>query len=140
MTRKNLAGLKSVSATRRAAAAVELAFVLPVYLLLGLATVEATSMIFLKQSLKIAAYEAARVSLIPGSNQDNVFAAAQELLDSRDVQAYAVSVTPGDFPTQPYGTEITVQITAACAPNSLFSSLYYGTKTFETNVTMMKEN
>ena len=44
---------------------VELAICLPVLILLLFGTIEACAIIYLNQSLKIAAYEGARVSLIP---------------------------------------------------------------------------
>lgn len=121
------------------AAVVELAIVLPLFVLIVLATVEATTMIFLQQSLKISAYEATRVALIPGSNTGNVVAAADLILASRNVDNATTTISPSDFDTQPYGTEITVSVAAPCDDNSLFAPWFYAGKTFTGNVTMMKE-
>ncbi len=51
---------------RDGVAATELAVCMPVIVLVVLATIESCAMIFLQQSLSIAAYEGARVALAPG--------------------------------------------------------------------------
>ena len=55
-------------ATRRGVAAVELAVCLPVIILLVFGAIEASSFIFLKQSLNVAAYEGIRESIRISSN------------------------------------------------------------------------
>lgn len=129
----------SQSEKRRAAAVVELALTLPVFVLIFLATIEATSMIFLKQSLEIAAYEGARIAIIPGSDSSNVNAGCTLLLDGRSVQADSITVIPNDFDSQPYGTVIRVQVTAQCSDNSAISPWFYSGRTLTSDVSMMKE-
>ena len=80
---------------RRGAAAVEFAVLLPVFVLLVLGTIEATSMIFLQQTLEIAAYEGARVGLVPDSTDGNVEGAARQILDARNVQGSTTTVVIG---------------------------------------------
>lgn len=126
--------------SRRGTAITEFAIILPVFVLIVMGTIEATSMIFLQQSLEIAAYEATRVALVPGSEQGNVEAAANGILSGRKVVDAVVSVTPADFDDQPYGTAITVGITAECEKNSLFASWFYQNRELSSSVTMMKEN
>ena len=124
---------------RNGAAITELAIILPVFVLILIGTIEVTSMIFLRQSLEIAAYEATRVALVPGSDEGNVQAAADGILSGRRVVDSVISVTPSDFETQPYGTPITVEITADCEKNSLFASWFYQGRELTSRVTMMKE-
>ena len=81
---------------RRGVATVELAVCLPVIVLLVLGAMEATNMVFLKQSLAVAAYEGGRTSVVPGATTADVVAKCQEILDDRKIQGAAVSVTPGD--------------------------------------------
>ncbi len=50
---------------RRGAAIVELALFLPVYFLVAMGTIETCRALYIRQSLKIAAYECARVGIIP---------------------------------------------------------------------------
>ena len=80
---------------RRGVAAVEFALLLPVFVLLVLGTIEATSMIFLQQSLEIAAYEGARIALVPDSTDGNVEGAARQILDARNVQGSTTTVKRG---------------------------------------------
>lgn len=123
----------------RGAAVAEVAIILPVFVLIVIGTIEATSMIFLRQSLEIAAYEATRVALVPGSEEGNVLAAADGILNGRRVTDPVISVTPSNFHSQPYGTAITVEITADCEKNSLFASWFYQGRELSSSVTMMKE-
>ena len=50
---------------KQGAAAVEFAIVLPVFVLILLGSIETCTMIFLQQSLEMAAYEGARVAIVP---------------------------------------------------------------------------
>ncbi len=124
---------------RRGAAIVELAVTLPVFVLIVLASVEASSMIFLKQSLEITAYEGARIAIVPGSNQGNVLAGCGQILSARRVVVDSIVVTPHDFDKKPYGTPIRVEVTAKCGANSVISPWFYVSKSISADVTMMKE-
>lgn len=124
---------------RKGVAIVELGISLPIFVLIALGTIEATSMIFLQQSLEISAYESARVALVPGSKVENVEACCQNMLEVRKVKSGTVEVQPADFMTQAYGTPITVRVTADCGANSLFSSWFYAGRKVTAEVTMMKE-
>lgn len=124
---------------RRGAVIVEMAFTLPVFALIVLASIEASSMIFLKQSLEIAAYEGARIAIVPGSDNGNVQAGCQQILSARSVVVDSIAVTPIDFDTHPYGTPIRVEITASCIDNCLISPWFYVNKSISADVTMMKE-
>ena len=123
----------------RGAALVEMAVILPVFVLIVLATIEATSMIFLRQTLEIAAYEGARVALVPGSDAGNVVAGCNQILDARGVAGTTITVSPSDFDSQPYGTPIRVEVTADCSANSVVSPWFYVGRSTTADVTMMKE-
>jgi Flp pilus assembly protein TadG len=124
---------------RTGVAVVELAVCLPVLILLVLGTISSASMIYFKQSLKIVAYEGARVSLIPGSSNGAVTAQCESLMIERRIEQGSVSVSP-NIASSPEGTIITVTVEAPCGPNGLFASLLYSGRTFSTTVSMMKEN
>lgn len=124
---------------RCGAAIVEMAMTLPVFALIVLASIEASSMIFLKQSLEITAYEGARIAIVPGSNSGNVLAGCQQILLARGVVVDSIAVAPSDFDRQPYGTPIRVEVTAKCVDNSLTSAWFYVGKSISADVTMMKE-
>ena len=123
----------------RGVAVVELAVCLPVLTLITLATVEASAMIFLQQSLSIAAYEGARVALVPESTADNARYQAELILAGREVAGASVTVTPGNFESSPSGTWIQVQAAAPFADNSLAGGWLFNGQMLTASVEMMKE-
>jgi Flp pilus assembly protein TadG len=125
--------------SNRGAVAVETAVVMPVLVLVVLGTIEVCSMIFLQQSLEIAAYEGARAALVPKSKAGNVTFTTNQLLTARNVSSAAVSVTPANFDTLPYGTIITVSASAPCNANSVVPPMFFSGMTLTGNVEMMKE-
>ena len=60
-------------------------------MLLVVGTIEACSMIFLKQSLAVAAYEGARTAIIPGATKAQVEAACNQILADRKVDGGTVT-------------------------------------------------
>jgi Flp pilus assembly protein TadG len=124
---------------RQGVAATEFAVCMPVIVLIVLATMETCAMLFLQQSLCVAAYEAARVSLSPGAQASDVLAQCQEILDDREVQGATISVTPSDVPGAAEGTWIAVTATAPFSRNSLVGGWLFGSRTLAATVQMMKE-
>jgi hypothetical protein len=127
------------SGSRHGVAATELAVCMPVIVLIVLATIEACAMIFLQQSLSVAAYEGARVSLAPGAQASNVVAQCQLILDDRDVRGAQIDVSPGDVPGAAAGTWIDVETSAPFAQNSLVGGWLFGNRTLTASVQMVKE-
>ena len=134
-----LTRLRKKSRRRSGTAVVELAAVLPVFVLLLLGTIETCNMIFLQQSLKIAAYEGARITIVPATDQFDVDTAVSELLAARRVNGATVTVTPSNFQNAPYGSFIRVDVSAPCNSNTSFALRFYGSKTLTGTVEMMKE-
>lgn len=119
---------------RRAAAIIELAVCLPLLVVLTLATTEACAMIYLKQTLTIAAFEGARVGLLPGSAAPNVEAQSQLVLNDHNVTGCSISMLPTDPATLTSGDYFRVTVQAQCAPNSLMGGWFYVGKTFSESV------
>jgi Flp pilus assembly protein TadG len=124
---------------RLGAAVVELAIVLPVFVAILLGTIETCKMIFLQQSLEIAAYEAARVAIVPATDSSDVNAAANALLIARRVNGAVIAIIPSDFQSAPYGSFIRVNVSASCNSNASSPLSFYGSKTLTGTVEMMKE-
>lgn len=124
---------------KRGAAVVEFAIVLPVFLLILMGSIETCSMIFLQQSLEMAAYEGARVAIVPTTTTLNVESAANQILTPRHTQKSSISITPSDFQSAPYGTFIRVSVSVPCDSNSIIASRFYSSRTLTVNVEMMKE-
>lgn len=119
---------------------IEFAVMLPLLVVLVLATIEATSMVFLRQSLEIACYEGCRVSLVPGTDPSHVTDTVNQILTTRHVTGATVTVDPADFDVYPYGTYIHVSVSAPCDANSLIAPWFYHNRSLTANVEMMKEN
>ncbi|WP_197452433.1 TadE family protein [Rosistilla carotiformis] len=71
---------------RQGAAVVEMAICLPVLITLTVATIDVCSVMFLKESLSIAAYEGARVGIARGGTNELATARVKEILNERGIQ------------------------------------------------------
>jgi len=132
--------MKSHGATRReGVATVELAIVLPLLVSLTFGVIEITNLIYLKQSLEICAYEGARIALVPSATPGNIEATCQSLLAARGVRGATVTISPANFQSQPYGTDIEVSITARLSDNLLSPPFILSDRTVTGTVVMMKE-
>ncbi len=123
---------------RRGAAVAELAVCLPLLVLLAVASIEACAMIYLKQSLTIAAYEGARVALIPGSADVNVAEQCRRILEARRVHDASVAISPSVAGSAP-GTFIAVTVQAPCRENSPIAGSFFPGRVLVGHVEMMKE-
>jgi len=123
---------------RRGVAVSELAVCLPILFLITFAAIETCSAIYLKQSMTLAAYEGARVALIPAASDNNVVAQSDQILTDRNVQGGNVSVSPNVRGASP-GTFIRVEVSAPCTGNLALPSFFYRGHTMSATVEMMKE-
>lgn len=87
-------------------------------------------MLFLKQTLAIAAFEGARLGVVQGSESFNVEAQSQLILTDHAVQGYSISMQPADPRTLSSGDYMRVTVTAPCSPNSLIGGWFYANMTF----------
>lgn len=124
---------------RRGVAATEFAVCLPIVVLLVVGTIEACSMIFLKQSLAIAAYEGARTAIVPGATTAQVEAACNQILADRKVQGGSVTINPKDIAALNPGDYVDVTVTAPCNTNSVVPNTFYRGKTLSSSASMMIE-
>ena len=81
----------------RGVAAAELAVCLPVVVMLVVATIEACSALFLKQSLTAAAYEGVRTAIEENATTKNVQAACDQILADRKIQGAKVTIKPSNI-------------------------------------------
>ena len=101
-----------------------------------LATMEACTMLYLQQKLKVAAYEGARVGIVPSANSGNVMQQCKLLLDSQNVQSYNVTLTPADPQSVASGDFLQVTVSAPFAPNSLAGGWLYSGRTLSRSVSL----
>jgi Flp pilus assembly protein TadG len=125
--------------TRRGVAAAEFAVCLPVIVLIVLATIEACTMVFLKQSLSIAAYEGARAALSQNATNADVQRVAQQVLTERGVDGGTVTLQPANLTTVAPGEYLTIRVTAPAAGNAVIPVRFYRGRTLTGAASMMKE-
>ena len=130
---------KRVAISFPGTATVEFAVVLPVFILLLLGTIETCTMIFLQQSLEIAAYEATRIAIVPKTKMSDIQTACADILSTRRVKDVTVTVSPVDFQSGLYGSFIRVDVPAPCTSNAVFPLAFYGSRALTGTVEMMKE-
>ncbi len=119
------------SIKRDGAALVEFAVCLPVLVLIVLGSIEATSAVFVRQSLVVAAYEAAREAVRRDGTSTDAEARAREVLDQRKINSARITITPANLANVQRGSEVTVQIVAGMQENSPFFAEYFPTVTFK---------
>lgn len=123
----------------RGVAAVELAVCLPIVALLVIATIEACSAVFLKQSLTVAAYEGARTALEENATAGSVQTTCNQILTDRRVKGVTVTVQPADIASLNPGDFVDVTITAPCTPNSVVPTTFYRGRSLSATASMMIE-
>jgi Flp pilus assembly protein TadG len=128
------------SCRRRGVAAAELAVCLPVVVLLVIATIEACSALFLKQSLTAAAYEGVRTAIEEKATPAMVQAACNQILTDRKIQNSKITITPSNIAALNPGDYVDVTVSAPCDSNSMVPTTFYRGRTLTAKASMMIEN
>lgn len=124
---------------RRGAAAVEFAVCLPVLVLIVFGSIEASTMIFLKQTLNVAAYEATREAIRDGSSNADADTRARNILNARNVTGFDIRFVNGESFDAERGDEIVVEVTAPSAPNSPLLGQFISDRVVISRVVMVKQ-
>jgi len=95
---------------RNGAAAVEMAFILPLFLALIMGTIEASRLGMVSQLLHIAARESCRVAVLPHKTQADVQARVDSILNGTGIDVGTVEPTPSDWESLEAGMPITVTL------------------------------
>lgn len=125
--------------TRRGAALIELAVCLPVFFLITMASIETCRMIYIRQSLKIAAYECARLAIIRGVTTDNLQSLCDSILLGRNIRGYRLTCVPADPKSLKYGDLFKTTIQIAAQDSAIVGTWFYRNKIFSESVTIMAE-
>jgi Flp pilus assembly protein TadG len=126
-------------APRRGAAAAEMAICLPLMVMLVLGSIETCSMIYLRHSLTIASYEAARVAINFDGTNTEVMARAEEILAAREVADADIDIEPSDVEMVERGQPLSITVSAPSDSNNILPPWFYGGKTLSHRMTMVKE-
>ena len=124
---------------RSGVAAAEFAVCLPVLVLLMLGVIETTTMVFLKQSLAVAAYEGAHVGVLPDATAQDVADTCLEILADRRVNSATIQVTPSDIRALEPGDYFEVRVSAPTNPNAILPLSYFQNLTLTSYTMVMKE-
>ncbi len=127
---------------RKATAAVEFAIFLPLLLTLTFGTIDLCSLLYLKESVTLAAYEGARQGIGRGHTNANCTARLMDFLDERGIDyntANVVSYSSPGFDSAESLQNVTVTVTVPCAGNLLIASAWFDDLSVSAAVTMRKE-
>jgi hypothetical protein len=96
-------------------------------------------MIYLRQSLKIAAYECARLAIVPGVTEEDVQAQCDAILPGRKIENYTMTCNPPDPTTVKLGQHLTIEVQAPATEAAIIGSWFYQGKVLSESVTIMGE-
>lgn len=96
----------------------ELALALPVMVTIVFGTLELCELMFLKQSLSVASYEAGRLAARPGVTTQVVRDRFTQMMTARRVRNARITITPADLTFVNRGDTIRIDVAAPVAGNS----------------------
>ena len=123
---------------RSGIAAVEFAVCLPVIVLLVFGAIEASSFIFLKQSLNVACYEGVREAAKSGGTDADAETRAQAILNSRGVNDFEIRFPEG-VDALSRGDQVVCEVSASARTNSPLAGEFIEDRTLTARVVMLKE-
>lgn len=123
---------------RTGAAVVEFAVCLPVILLVVLGSIEAASMLFLRQTLVQAAYEGAKVAIRTGDSA-SAETVIRQVATGRRIEQLTIKTSPSDLNTALPGETITIEVSAPGDANSLFPFGPFKNKVVSASAVMVRE-
>ncbi len=124
---------------RRGAAVVEFSVCLPVLVIMVMGTIQASSFIFLKQSLHAAAYESARHAIQEKATNASAQQRCNNILSARNVKSGSIAFNVGDISRVARGDKIEVQVSAPTAGNTPLAAVIIPPQTITAKVVMVKE-
>lgn len=123
---------------RRGALTVEFAICAGIFFMTVMAGFEFTRFVFARHSVDQAAYEAARVAIIPGKTSTQIRSQAQVFLNAAGIRNATITITPTTFTTS---TEtVTVDISCRFNDNSWIPPTFLRNATIRSTITLDHEN
>lgn len=124
---------------RNGAAIVEFALFLPLFFMITMATIETCRVLYLRQSLTIAAYECARLGVIPGMTLETLEFQCDSIVNGRDIHNVKLTVEPPDLSGLHYGDPLTVTVEAKVDDNAILGTWFYRGRTLRETVVILGE-
>lgn len=117
----------------------ELAVCLPVLVILVFGSIEASSFIFLKQSLNAAAYEGIREAVRVDSSNAAAINRVNNILESRRVEGFSIQFPEGNVDDKERGEAFSIEVSAPTEPNSPLGGRFIPNRNLTARVVMVKE-
>lgn len=124
---------------RRAAAAVELAVCLPVIVVLVFGALEGANIMFCRQAMVEAAYEACKHASRPDGTSTQANTLATDILRARRINAANITLTPANVATVAPGQEVAVRITVSSNTRTYTGLGLFNGRTIDVSAKMQKE-
>ncbi|MBC8355545.1 MAG: pilus assembly protein [Planctomycetes bacterium] len=131
--------LRHRSARRNGAATVELSICLPLFITVLFGSIEASNLIYLRESLCLASYEAARQAVSLDATKQEIEKRAMQLLSSRGVTKPTITFTPSDITSASGGDPVTVTVSVPASSQTLLPKIVYGQRAISAQTTFVKE-
>jgi hypothetical protein len=125
--------------SRRGTATAELAVCLPALVAIFLAALQAADLIFLKQTLCVAGYEAARVAIRHKGTNDQAIAAGNAVLTDRQIKNFNIKFSPSDVSKVFRGQDVNVVVEVPTNTNTVLPSVLQMKKQLSVTTVMVKE-
>lgn len=124
---------------RRGAATVELSICLPLFITILFGSIEASNLIYLRESLCLASYEAARQAVSLDVSSQDIEKRAKQLLQSRGIDNPTITISPSDITTVSGGDPVTVTVSVLTSSQTLLPKVVYGQRTISAQTSFVKE-
>lgn len=119
-------------------AIVEVALVLPIFVTIALATIDTCRVIYIRHSAKIAAYECARLGIVPGATENDIQAQCDGIMSERGLKDYTVSLSKS-LAALNRGELLCVTVSIPADANWFNYSWFYKNSNFDESVTIMAD-
>lgn len=123
--------------TRRGATTVEFAIVAPVFFLFLLASIEFSRLNIIRHTADNAAYEAARIAMVPGATAAEAVNEANRILNIAGARGATVAVNPPVL--GPNIDQITVTVDVPMGSNGWVTPKFTGNRTMRSQSTLRAE-
>jgi Flp pilus assembly pilin Flp len=137
--KKSTRRLANFQKNRKGAAVVEFAVCLPVILIIVLGSIQAASMMFLRQTMVQCSYEAAKVAVSFRGTPSAATDAARRVAQGRRISNMDVRFSPSNFDAVAKGQPIEVIVSAPGNANSLIPFGNFANRSVSARAVMVKE-
>ncbi|MEZ6137719.1 MAG: pilus assembly protein [Pirellulaceae bacterium] len=124
--------------SRTGAVTVEFAICASVFFMTAFTLLEFSRFMFVRHSVEMVAYEAARQGVVPGATADNVNSRAQSLLNASGIKQATVAIQPPVINS--LTEEVSVTVSCNFSENSWLPPTFLTGQTLVSTITLEHEN